>query len=136
MSWAYNQSNHSPHFTPPLKEIMLSINHVKWEHAIQSELDSIHKNETWDLVPFWKDRNALPCKWVYKYKYTSDKTSPKYKAILQKLEMFPIVGSTYSIMISKSLWRFHDARIMQEHTKTNQKQCIDTLFDCLHLGKP
>ena len=45
----------------------------------KSELDSIHKNDIWDLVHLPKDRKALPCKWVYKYKYTSDRTSPKYK---------------------------------------------------------
>ena len=64
------------------KEAMLASDHAKWEHAMQSELDSIYKNGTWDLVPLPKDRKALPCKWVYKYKYTSDKTSPKYKARL------------------------------------------------------
>ena len=61
------------------KEAMLASDHVKWEHAMQSELDNIHKNGTWELVPLPKDRKALPCKWVYKYKYTSDRTSPKYK---------------------------------------------------------
>ena len=40
----------------------------------------IHKNGTWDLVPLPKGRKALPCKWVYKYKYTSDSALPKYKA--------------------------------------------------------
>ena len=45
-------------------------------------MDSIYKNGTWVLVPLPKDRKALPCKWVYKYKYTYDKTSPKYKACL------------------------------------------------------
>ena len=57
------------------KEAMLASDHVKWEHAMQSELDNIHKNGTWELVPLPKDRKALPCKWVYKYKYTSDRTS-------------------------------------------------------------
>ena len=64
------------------KEAMLASDHVKWEHAMQSELDNIHKNGTWELVPLPKDRKALPCKWVYKYKYTYDRTSPKYKARL------------------------------------------------------
>ena len=64
------------------KEAMLASGHAKWEHAMQSELDSIHKNGTWDFVTLPKDRKVLPCKWVYKYKYTSNKTSPKYKARL------------------------------------------------------
>ena len=64
------------------KETMLASDHAKWECAMQSELDNIYKNGTWDLLPLPKNRKALPCKWVYKYKYTSDKTSPQYKARL------------------------------------------------------
>ena len=64
------------------KEAILASDHAKWEHAMRNELDSIHKNGTWDLVPLPKDRKALPCKWVYKYKYTADSASPKYKARL------------------------------------------------------
>ena len=64
------------------KEAILANDHAKWERAMQNELDSIYKNGTWDPVPLPKDRKALPCKWVYKYKYTSDNASPKYKARL------------------------------------------------------
>ena len=39
---------------------------AKWKQAMQNELDSIRKHETWDLVPLPKGRKALPCKWVYK----------------------------------------------------------------------
>ena len=31
-------------------------------------------------MPLPKGRKALPCKWVYKYKYTYDSVHPKYKA--------------------------------------------------------
>ena len=40
------------------KEAMLASDHVKWEHAMQSELDSIYKNGTWDLLHLPKDRKA------------------------------------------------------------------------------
>ena len=36
------------------REAILASDHAKWEHAMQSELDSIHKNGTWDLVPLPK----------------------------------------------------------------------------------
>ena len=54
----------------------------KWELAMQSEYDSILANKTWDLVELPEGRKALPCKWVYKKKFTSDDLTPKYKARL------------------------------------------------------
>ena len=53
------------------KEAMLADDHAKWELAMKSELSSIEKNGTWDLVPLPKDKKALPCKWVYKQKFAS-----------------------------------------------------------------
>ncbi|MCO5549289.1 hypothetical protein L7F22_002757 [Adiantum nelumboides] len=55
---------------------------VKWEQAMQSEYDSIVGNETWNLVDLPEGKQALPCKWVYKKKFTSDDPNPKYKARL------------------------------------------------------
>ena len=49
---------------------------------MESEMDSIEKNQTWELVQLPKGKNALPCKWVYKLKVTSDNAKPKYKARL------------------------------------------------------
>ena len=45
-------------------------------------MQSIRENNTWDLVELPKNRRALPCKWVYRLKETSDSTTPKYKARL------------------------------------------------------
>ncbi|MCO5556599.1 hypothetical protein L7F22_010150 [Adiantum nelumboides] len=36
--------------------------HVKWEKAMKSEMDSLHKNGTWDLVSLPKGKNALSSK--------------------------------------------------------------------------
>ncbi|MCO5566528.1 hypothetical protein L7F22_020205 [Adiantum nelumboides] len=55
---------------------------VKWEQAMQLEYNLIVANETWDLVELPLGKNALPCKWVYKKKYTSKDLEPKYKARL------------------------------------------------------
>ena len=45
-------------------------------------MHSIWANKTWDLVELPNSRCALPCKWVYRLKETSDSTNPKYKARL------------------------------------------------------
>ena len=55
---------------------------VKWEQAMQSKYDSIAGNDTWDLVKLLEGKNPLPCKCVYKKKFTSNDLAPKYKARL------------------------------------------------------
>ena len=45
-------------------------------------MHSIRANKIWDLVKLPKNQRALPCKWVYRLKETSDSTTPKYKARL------------------------------------------------------
>ena len=53
-----------------------------WLQAMQSEMDSIHQNQTWGLVKLPAGIKSLPCKWVFWYKYVSDSNTPKYKARL------------------------------------------------------
>ena len=53
-----------------------------WKEAMQIELDSIEKNDTWTLVPRPPRRNVIGVKWVYKTKYKSDGTLDKHKARL------------------------------------------------------
>ncbi|MCO5557246.1 hypothetical protein L7F22_010807 [Adiantum nelumboides] len=56
---------------------------VKWEQAMQSENNnSIIANETWELTELPQGKQALPCKWVYKKKYTPEDPEPMYKARL------------------------------------------------------
>ncbi|MCO5569096.1 hypothetical protein L7F22_022803 [Adiantum nelumboides] len=64
------------------QEAMKRDDHVKWEKVIKSEMDSLHNNDTWDLIPLPKGKNALPCKWVFKLKNVPDDDRPKYKARL------------------------------------------------------
>jgi ATP-binding cassette subfamily B (MDR/TAP) protein 1 len=64
------------------QEVMLAAEKVKWEKAMQSEMNSLHKNHTWELVQLPEGKKALPCKWVYKEKITPSDGRPKYKARL------------------------------------------------------
>jgi hypothetical protein len=47
---------------------------------MESEMNSIRANRTWDLVELPRNRKALPCKWVFRLKQVSDSSDPKYKA--------------------------------------------------------
>ncbi|MCO5602950.1 hypothetical protein L7F22_057091 [Adiantum nelumboides] len=64
------------------KEAIQMDDSVKWEKAMQSEYNSIIANETWKLTELPQGKQALPCKWVYKKKYTNEDPEPKYKARL------------------------------------------------------
>ena len=61
---------------------MLKDDKLKWERAMQSEMDSLHKNSTWELVHLPAGKRVLPCKWVYKLKVPTNDGKSKYKARL------------------------------------------------------
>jgi hypothetical protein len=50
------------------REAMEATNAASWPLAMESEMDSIRANGTWDLVKLLRNRTALPCKWVYRLK--------------------------------------------------------------------
>ncbi|KAG8496506.1 hypothetical protein CXB51_009106 [Gossypium anomalum] len=55
----------------------------KWMFAMQEEMESLHKNKTWDLVKLPKGKKTVRCKWVFKKKEgTPGVEEPKYKARL------------------------------------------------------
>ncbi|MCO5550055.1 hypothetical protein L7F22_003534 [Adiantum nelumboides] len=39
---------------------------VKWQEALNEELDALYGNETWELVPLLKGKKPMGCRWVYK----------------------------------------------------------------------
>ncbi|CAN1159985.1 Uncharacterized mitochondrial protein AtMg00820, partial [Linum perenne] len=51
-----------------------------WKDAIQSELDSIKSNHTWDLVDLPKGSRAKGCKWIFKKKLRTDGSVERFKA--------------------------------------------------------
>ena len=55
----------------------------RWVGVVVEEIQSLHKNQTWDLVELPKGKRAIGCKWVYKKKKTvSEKDGEKFKAHL------------------------------------------------------
>ena len=64
------------------KEAMLRDDKLKWEKDMQSKMDLLQKNSTWELVHLPSGKRVLPCKWVYKLKFTNNESRPKYKSRL------------------------------------------------------
>ena len=62
------------------KEAMLKNDKLKWQKAMQLEMDSLHKNSTWELVHLPAGKRIPPCKWIYKLKVTDSASKPRYKA--------------------------------------------------------
>ena len=49
---------------------------------MKEEYDSLHKNETWELINVPLGRKLVKCKWVFKTKFVVDGSPLKYKEIL------------------------------------------------------
>ncbi|KAL8090283.1 hypothetical protein AgCh_039668 [Apium graveolens] len=53
-----------------------------WRHAMESEMNSIEKNNTWKLTELPFDRKVIGLKWIYKLKRDASGNIVKYKARL------------------------------------------------------
>jgi hypothetical protein len=53
-----------------------------WQRAIDDELDSLKKNDTWELTTLPAGKKAIGSKWVFKTKLNTDGTIDRYKARL------------------------------------------------------
>ena len=59
-----------------------ALQNPKWLQAMQAEMDALHINKTWTLVPRQSHMNVISSKWVFKIKTRSDGSIDRYKARL------------------------------------------------------
>ncbi|KAL0534104.1 hypothetical protein IC582_028385 [Cucumis melo] len=64
------------------KEAMSSPEAPYWKEAVNSEIESIMHNHTWELVDLPLESTPLGCKWIFKRKMKTDGSIDKYKARL------------------------------------------------------
>ena len=64
------------------KEAMTSPEAPFWKEAINSEVESILKNHTWELVDIPPGNKLIGYKWIFKRKLKVDGSIDKYKARL------------------------------------------------------
>ena len=54
----------------------------EWVDEMNNEIDSIERNQTWDLVDLSDDKNSIGVKWVFKTKLNERGEVDKQKARL------------------------------------------------------
>jgi hypothetical protein len=98
-----------------------------WHCAMCDEIQALHSNNTWSLVPFHHSMNVIGCQWVYKIKRRVDDNVERYKTRLMAQgftqqegidysETFsPVVKHTtiklvFSIAVSRN-WKIHQLDI-------------------------
>jgi histone deacetylase 1/2 len=62
--------------------VQQALQHLHWIQAMQAEMDALHNNKTWTLVPRQANMNIISSKWVFKIKTRSDGSIKRYKARL------------------------------------------------------
>ena len=64
-------------------EAVDSVDKEKWISAMQEEMQSLEKNDTWEIVSLPKQKKLVRCKWVFKRKEgLSPSEPPRFKARL------------------------------------------------------
>ena len=53
-------------------EAMQVENIKKWEQYVNEEMESLVRNQTWDLVKLLAEKRALQNKWVYKLRWRKE----------------------------------------------------------------
>jgi hypothetical protein len=100
-----------------------------WKDAMVEEMESLHKNETWDLVKLPSGRNHVGIKWVFKKKMNAASEVEKFKSQLVAKgysqvegvdfgDIFSLVAKLTSIRVLMSLATTFDLKIEHMDVKT------------------
>ena len=100
-----------------------------WKKAMEEEMESLRKNDTWDLAGFPDGRKTIDSKWVFKRKTNATVCVEKFKARLVAKgysqvegvdfnEIFSHVAKLTSIRVLMSLTETFDLEIEQMDVKT------------------
>ncbi|RVW90472.1 Retrovirus-related Pol polyprotein from transposon TNT 1-94 [Vitis vinifera] len=54
----------------------------RWKPAMNEEMESLQKNETWELVECPPGKKPVGCRWIYTVKYKADGSIERFKARL------------------------------------------------------
>src|SRR5690606_31071738 len=79
----YVNDIHVEHMTPiTYSEATIGQDKQKWMESMQTEIDALIRNDTWELVPYTEDLQIIGSKWVYRIKQNPGGSIEKYKSRL------------------------------------------------------
>jgi hypothetical protein len=112
-----------------VREAVYSEDGNLWKRAMDKEMESLDKNEAWDLVELSTRRKPIGSKWVFKKKLNAEGKVEKYKARFVAKgysqvegidfgEIFSLVAKLTSIRFMLSVATAFDFEIEQMDVKT------------------
>jgi hypothetical protein len=137
-------------------EAMMGPDSKKWLEAMESEIESMHDNQVWNLVDPIDGVRPISCKWVFRKKTDQDGNVHFYKARLMVKGFKQIHGVDYdetfspimmlkSVRILLAIVTYFDYEIWQMDVKTaflngNQTEDVymtqpEGFVDPKHAGK-
>ena len=124
-----------------------------WKEVVNSEIESIMQNHTWELVDLPPGSKPLGCKWIFKRKIKTDGSTDMYKARLVAIGYKQKEGLDYfdtyshvtritSIRMLIAIAALHNLEIHQMDVKTtflngdlNDEICMDQPEGFISLGQ-
>ena len=76
--------------------IRAALAHPRWKVAMDEELEALHKNKTWVLVPRTSDMHVIGSKWVFKPKLKLDGSLDCLKARVMAKGYHQVDGLDYT----------------------------------------
>lgn len=94
-------------------------NAIKWKEAMDDEIDSLRKTQTWTLVNPPSDHQVIDNRWTYKLKINSDGNIQRFKARLVARGFKQTAGVEYHETFSP-VARFDSIRTILSITASNK----------------
>jgi hypothetical protein len=83
-----------------MSEAIDSTERKLWKHTMVEEMESLHNDETWDLVKLPNERNIVGSKWVFKKKMNVASQVEKFKARLVAKGYSQVEGVDFGVIFS------------------------------------